>query len=465
MIPPENILEEVVSGETIEKRPLFQQELAEWEAGRPRAAVLYVVEISRLSRGSLAQAARIMEALRKARVRIRTPHRWYDLNAGDDNFTYGLLALLSHRENEVYKERVELKRVEQVRTGQLLTGKPPWGFSWDRNVPGQRGRLVPHPERFPKLQAICREVLTQSLHRLSLVYGVPVSVLAVTLRNPTIAGWPARRHIAGHPQQPPRELSAPLPRAAWVWPEQPGTYPAACTLAEWEAIQVVLDQRWCLKGKTGFDAEGWARDVIRFNEDPTPARLASARGFLLYERGGGRAHELLVARAVVHSTVYETLRQVFSTPAVLMHALAAREEREPADDGTAAAAAGLSRLRAALDRATEDQLGMEDTEARASLARVRQKLLTDIRHVQAELTRLQHARPAPALAALPEAVLSALGQAFPSAWPQLTGEEKRQLVNTLIACVPVRVWLPEGKVRHRREVGEPVLQAWLDQSR
>lgn len=457
-IPPENIIQEVGSSETINGRPKFAAKVAEWEAGQARARVIYVTELERLSRASLQEAGRIMEALRGAGVKVRTFGRTYDLAGSDDEFFYALGSILSRRELQKYKERVEWRRQEQVRQGMIRTGKPPWGYVWDRNGPG-RGVLRPHPDRFPLLVAICREVIFTSIRQLAVRYGVPASTLDWTLANPAICGYPARRFRATLPGavRTPR----PLPRALWVWPEQPGDYPAACTRAEWEQIQAVIEARQTRRQKTGFDEHGWARDVLTFVGRPGPVRLASmSPRHLLYEQvtpGAPRCH---VRREAVHAVVYAALRRVLTDPEALSVAFARRAEPE-AGAGAAALVNERQRLRDALERLTEERAMLTDEEGRHASLRVQQRLEQELRRLNEALARAAREREAPADDGLAPALLARLAESFPVVWEQLTGPEKRALVNALIRSVPVQVEKPAGSRLFVREFLPVVYQPWV----
>jgi DNA invertase Pin-like site-specific DNA recombinase len=459
-IPPEFIIQEVGSGETIAARPKFQQKVTEWETGQAAARVLYVTELERLSRGSLLEVGRVMEALRLAGVRVRTPARWYDLSAGDDEFFYALGAILGHRELQKYRERVELKRVEQVRQGLIRTGQPPFGYYWDRNIPGERGRLRPDPEKFPLLQLLCREVLTTSLYRLAQIYDIPCSVLHWTLRNPAIAGWPARRYRADLPA---RNTNRPRPRSEWVWPLQAGDYPAACTRAEWEQIQAVLDERYKLKGKTGYDENGWAKDVVQFGACPGPVRLGSrARVRYTYERSDDSGYRYYIEREAVHQAAYAALLTAFQSPETIAAAVeTARSPPEACTGPTDTLTGELTRLREKLDLLNEERLDLADLEQQASNARVREKLRQEIRRAEAALQREQQAAAVPAdlTALLP--LLPALQAGFPAVWAVLTGPEKRALLNAVVARLPVVIEPTPGERAWRREVLAPVYQEWV----
>jgi DNA invertase Pin-like site-specific DNA recombinase len=464
-LPAERIFAEVRSGEHLAARPEFRRLLA-FLAGLPPGSrpVLYCLDVDRLGRGIATERGIIQDALLAAGVTIRTPSGVIHLANPDETLLFEVKGSLARHELQKYKERVEMKRQQQVREGLILTGKAPWGYLWDRSSPG-RGVLRPHPERFPVLQLMCREVLDTSIARLGARYGISPSTLQWTLRNPAICGWPARRHLPGHPET--RRSTRPLPAAAWVWPEQPGDYQPACTRPEWERIQAVLDSRYTLRGKTGFDDNGWAKDVVAFLDCPGRARLGSTNRppRMVYERVGPDGHRCTIDRAPVHAAVYTALLVVLARPEALLAALrryqAARNPPNRFAAATTALAADLARRRAHLDRLNEERLDLADAEGRASNARVRDKIKGEIGRLSAALKRgAAGGESCMELDAVIDS-LPALSTAFPALWQTLPGSEKRALVNAFIECVPVRIERSPRRRALRREVLPPVYRDWV----
>ena len=76
-IPEENIYREVVSGETIEKRPEMQTILKRIE--QPEVAGVFTVDAQRLSRGDLMDCGTVMTAFKYSHTKILTPSKVYDL--------------------------------------------------------------------------------------------------------------------------------------------------------------------------------------------------------------------------------------------------------------------------------------------------------------------------------------------------------------------------------------------------
>lgn len=125
-IPEENILREVVSGETIDDRPEMLRLLSMIES--PKVQAILIVEPQRLSRGDLEDAGRIIKLFRYTNTLICTPPRNYDLrdDYDRDNFEREL-----KRGNEFleYQKKIMLRGREQsVKNGNFIGSIAPYGY-------------------------------------------------------------------------------------------------------------------------------------------------------------------------------------------------------------------------------------------------------------------------------------------------------------------------------------------------
>lgn len=472
IVPEANIRTEIGSGESIDQRPVFRALLAEWEAIPPHGGgFVYVIEPARLSRGSNAERGRILDALIRANLIVVCPDRRYDPSNPNDELLWNVVQSVDRSEVQRYKQRVALRRAEMTRNGEPTTGNPPWGYVWIKSpgqVEGRRvpGHFAPHPERFPILLAVCREVLTTSVLALSARYGVPYGILQDTLHNPTICGFPARRYGPHHGARPWREPLHLLPREQWLWPEKPGDYPAACTLAEWEAIQLVLAERHSRKLKTGAALDdGWCRAVVRFVGHAAPVKLWSVklgRGQVpAYACPRPGASPLYVEREPVHAAVLPVLQQLCCRRVIdNLAGLVAIQQQQPPDPTPLRQQ--LARERERFARLKED-LAAPDLDAEERLA-----LSTAERQCRRRLDKLK--QDLADLAALPSFLpdatmllpaLSELAEEFEGMWNEMTGAEREAITRALVKEVPVTVIPGKWGVRWERTIGEPVLADWL----
>lgn len=122
----ENIYEEVVSGETIEDRPMIKQLLKEVEQGK--WAGVFVMEIERLARGDTIDQGIVARAFHYSNTKIITLLKIYDPNDEYDEeyFEFGLF--MSRREYKTINRRLQLGRRKSAEEGKWVNSTPPYGW-------------------------------------------------------------------------------------------------------------------------------------------------------------------------------------------------------------------------------------------------------------------------------------------------------------------------------------------------
>jgi DNA invertase Pin-like site-specific DNA recombinase len=121
---------EVVSGESIDGRPMFQEVLQDLELGKYQA--IAVKELSRLSRGNMGDAQRIIDMLKNHRLIIITPYKVYDVRNSMDMKQIRFELFLAREEYEMIKERMVNARYLYASQGRWVSGASPYGFSYDK---------------------------------------------------------------------------------------------------------------------------------------------------------------------------------------------------------------------------------------------------------------------------------------------------------------------------------------------
>ena len=118
--------EGVITGETIESRPVMQQLLADVEKGK-WAGVL-VVEVERLARGDTIDQGIVAQAFKYTNTKVITPMKVYDPSDEYDEeyFEYGLF--MSRREYKTINRRLQRGRLLSVGEGKYLGSIPPYGY-------------------------------------------------------------------------------------------------------------------------------------------------------------------------------------------------------------------------------------------------------------------------------------------------------------------------------------------------
>lgn len=127
-IPQEDIYKEVVSGEKISDRPVFQEVLSKLETEDIDAVL--VVNISRLSRGDMGDCHRIITSFKLTDTYILSPQKCYNLKSKyDERFLKDELTRGSDY-LETVKELLANGRHWSVSRGKFIGSKPP--YSYDR---------------------------------------------------------------------------------------------------------------------------------------------------------------------------------------------------------------------------------------------------------------------------------------------------------------------------------------------
>lgn len=145
-LPEDCIYREVVSGETIEKRPKMRKLLKEIED--PDVKGVFAVDAQRLSRGDLTDCGTVIKAFKYTNTRVFTPVKTYDLW---DKFDEKMFRdeLLRGREYLDYAREVMTRgRKLSQAEGWFTSGSIPFGYDreWVKVGIKERPTLKPNPE-------------------------------------------------------------------------------------------------------------------------------------------------------------------------------------------------------------------------------------------------------------------------------------------------------------------------------
>lgn len=482
----DRIFEEIGSGERLRSRPRCRALLeALDQLPRGHGGALWTTEVSRFTRGDLADRARVFKSLSRAAVSHWTRGGVYDLNDSAKLMQWEILTTVAHNELGTYKDRVQGAWLEMALEARLPTGQVPFGWIWDRNArnrDGSKGKPVPDPVKFSIVVAICAEAMDISTYALAKKYHVPQMTVCNLLRNPFVCGWPARRHFPHHGERVRRDngeewvnTSARVGQDRWIWPKQPGDYEPACTREHWEAIQQILDRRREHRPKP-HAANSWCRDVVRFDGETGRIRLGTfvgAAGLSVpsYELGmpDGVHTPYYVAREPVHDAVWAVVSGLLARPAVLRDGIETYQASRQADHA-APNLAGLemevSRLSRLLDALLDRELRAADEgDAREveSCTRQRAAYKRELAAAEDRLKAVASASPAdPGLDGLSDLLRRVNHDLLAEVWDTIPPNDRRKVVNGFVEVVPVRVE-PVGRGRWRREVRPAILKRlWRD---
>ena len=139
-IPQKNRYYEVVSGEKISERFEFQKVLREIE--NPRKKFIACYDVSRLSRGDLEDAGRLIKLLRYTSTYVITtcPQYVYDLSDADDRDKFERELKQGNMYLEYFKKISNNGRLLSVSQGWYINSQPPYGFNRIKVMDGRRER-------------------------------------------------------------------------------------------------------------------------------------------------------------------------------------------------------------------------------------------------------------------------------------------------------------------------------------
>ncbi|CAM2079406.1 MAG: Recombinase [uncultured Clostridium sp.] len=151
-INQEDIYEEVVSGETIQDRPVVQELLKKIEAGYYKAVL--VMEIERLARGNTIDQGVIAQAFQLTNTLIITPNKTYDTNNEYDNEFLEFGLFMSRREYKAISRRIQAGRIQSVKEGNFIGSVTPYGYDKEK-LKGSKGyKLIPNTEEAENVKLI-----------------------------------------------------------------------------------------------------------------------------------------------------------------------------------------------------------------------------------------------------------------------------------------------------------------------
>lgn len=463
-VAEENIIREIESGEYLKERHEFLRFLEGWERLPPGSGgYLYTMEVPRLSRGEQTERGRIFGALRRAGILLREPTGIIDPNDPDQEYFLEIKGSSARHELQKFKWRTANTRQVRIMTGKLRNGRVPFGYLYDF----QEKKPVPHPEKFPILQAICRDIHTASIRRIAIRYGLTPAVVQKALSNPVTCGYPVHSYAPHHGTRKTKDghdwkhTHHRLPREQWIWPEKPGDYPAAITREEWEKIQEVKAKRAISCAKQGTE-DGWCRDVICFQGHLERARLGahSSSGTPTYELSRERKGNqvLYIAREKVHHAAEEALRKIVSHPDLPAAVSRYLTEREREPERRAAHVAELTgrimRHQQRYERAVLAEIDAEGEKV-GILRKEQERIKTEKAHLEAELKEAE--RNVVAIPALDEVLVDfpkAIRRHWKKVWddPENTSRLRALWVAAFIQRIVVVVEPVPGQHAWRREV-------------
>ncbi len=212
------IYREIVSGETIDDRPVMQHVLNEVE--QEIWTGVLVMEVERLARGDTKDQGIVAQTFKYSNTKIITPVKTYDPNNEYDEeyFEFGLF--MSRREYNTTKRRLQGGRITSVKEGKYVGNKPPYGYVREKLYKQKGYTLRINPEQSEivkmifelytkgesqadgKIERLGASLIVRKLNNLKIPsmkggVWVPTTIYSI-LRNPVYIGkirWNSRPTI------------------------------------------------------------------------------------------------------------------------------------------------------------------------------------------------------------------------------------------------------------------------------
>jgi site-specific DNA recombinase len=122
--------EEIVSGDTVEMRPMIQELLYDIEDDLFDAVM--VIETDRLGRGKSADMEHIKEVLVNSKTLLCERGKLLDLSTDQDEFVYDMRTFIARQEYLIIKRRLRRGKIQNAKRGLWSNGKPPLPYTYNK---------------------------------------------------------------------------------------------------------------------------------------------------------------------------------------------------------------------------------------------------------------------------------------------------------------------------------------------
>lgn len=295
-VRPEDVYEEVVSGESLYARPQMLRLLEAVEAGR-YAGVL-CVDIQRLGRGSMTDQGVILDAFKSSGAKIITPLREYNLADETDETYTEFETFMSRQEYKMIRRRLQRGLHATIQEGGYVANAP---YGYEKTKVGKTPTLrIYEPEaHFVRL---AYDLYAQGLgcqriaDRLNAEGAKPrrgdrfnrTSVRFI-LTNPVYIGqivWDRKTHVRKGAKGNAKHVTIYNPRDKWTVTQ--GIHPPLITREQWDQVQDIFAKRYHAPSFTGVIENPLAGLMVCGNCGRYMQRAANVRGgpFLLCQTRG-----------------------------------------------------------------------------------------------------------------------------------------------------------------------------------
>lgn len=199
-IAPDAVYREIVSGDTISERSVFQRVLQEVQAGMWDG--VFCMAADRLSRGDSIDQGIVAQTFKYSGTKIMTPYKVYDPDSEIDEEFFEFSLFMSRREYKTINRRLQAGRAASVTAGNFVSGKRPYGYEVVKRRGAKGYTLSPIPSEADVVRQIFSWFLDDLLQPSEIAkrlnsLGIPnysgqpwtKSGTSALLRNPIYAGY------------------------------------------------------------------------------------------------------------------------------------------------------------------------------------------------------------------------------------------------------------------------------------
>lgn len=177
------VYEEVVSGETIKERQEMQKLLENIELKKYKG--IFVVEVSRLSRGDKIDQGEITKILKYTNTLIITPDKVYDLSNEKDEELFEDELTNSSKELKVTKKRLNRGRNSSVLEGKYVASIPPYGYTREKIKDDKGYTLIENPSE----SVIVKKVFNMYVYENLSMCGIARALNSMNLKPRNAIEW------------------------------------------------------------------------------------------------------------------------------------------------------------------------------------------------------------------------------------------------------------------------------------
>lgn len=295
-VAPEDVFEEVVSGDSLYARPQMLRLLEGVERGLYSGVLC--MDIQRLGRGSMSDQGAILDAFKLSGTKIITPGKVYDLSDETDETYTEFETFLGRQEYKMIKRRLRRGIKATIQSGGYIANAP---FGYDKVHIGKTPSIKPNEAEAPFVRMMFDLYLSglgcqRIADKVNSMGAKPRRGEAFTrttiraiLQNPVYVGkivWDRKTHIRHAKQNGGKHLTIYNPRESWTIVD--GIHQSIVSQEAFDQVQDIFSRRHRSPSFTGVIENPLAGLIVCGNCGHHMQRQADKRGgpMLLCQKRG-----------------------------------------------------------------------------------------------------------------------------------------------------------------------------------